>query len=161
MIGGIAGTSATLLGKALRLTPGLREKFTIVSKMDIIFPSSIDTSREYLEGKVNWFLEALQTDYLDIILLHYPDSFMNATEVAELFVDLQAQGKVKHFGVSNHYPSHMEALQTKLSQVSDNKLKLVTNEIEISVWNPSYLNYDSGLVDHAYKNGYRNLAWSR
>jgi len=158
--GGVSGTSAELIGKAMRLTPGLREKFVIVSKIDIIFPSTIDTSYAYLEEKVHWFLGALQTSYLDILLLHYPNSFMNATEVSQLFVDLKASGKVRHFGVSNHYPSHMELLQTKLSQVSNNKIRLVTNEIEISVWNPSYLNYDQSLVDDAYKNGYHNLAWS-
>jgi len=39
-------------------------------------------------------------------------------------------------------------------------ITLVTNEIEVSVWNPSYLNYNSDLVDDAYRNNYRVLAWS-
>lgn len=140
--------------------PGLRDQITIVAKMDIIFPTTIDTSREHLVSTLDWFLSSLQTDYVDILLLHYPDSFMNATSVAELFVEFKSQGKVKHFGVSNHYVSHFELLQTKLDEVSGNAIKLVTNEIEVSAWNPSYLNYNSGLVDHAYKSGYRNLGWS-
>lgn len=158
--GGDSGTSAELFGQALAMTPGLRDQITIVAKMDIIFPKTIDTSRTHLVNTLNWFLTSLGTDHVDILLLHYPDSFMNATEVAELFVEFKAQGKVRHFGVSNHYPSHFELLQTKLDEVAHGDIKLVTNEIEISVWNPSYLNYNSGLVDHAYQHGYHNLAWS-
>mmetsp|Transcript_126040 Transcript_126040/g.247090 ORF Transcript_126040/g.247090 Transcript_126040/m.247090 type:complete len:351 (+) Transcript_126040:52-1104(+) len=158
--GGDSGTSAELFGQALALTPGLRDQITIVAKMDIIFPTTIDTSREHLVSTLDWFLSSLGTDHVDILLLHYPDSFMNATAVAELFVEFKSQGKVINFGVSNHYVSHFELLQTKLDEVSGNSIKLVTNEIEISVWNPSYMNYNSGLVDHAYKNGYHNLGWS-
>jgi predicted oxidoreductase len=158
--GGDAGTSAELFGQALALTPGLRDQITIVAKMDIIFPSTIDTSREHLVYTLDWFLSVLGTDHVDVLLLHYPDSFMNATAVAELFVEFKSQGKVKNFGVSNHYISHFEVLQKKLDDVTAGDIKLVTNEIEISVWNPSYMNYNSGLVDHAYKNGYHNLGWS-
>jgi predicted oxidoreductase len=158
--GGDSGTSAELFGQALAMTPGLRDQITIVAKMDIIFPKTIDTSREHLVDTLNWFLSVLGTDHVDILLLHYPDSFMNATAIAELFVEFKNQGKVLNFGVSNHYVSHFELLQTKLDEISNHDIKLVTNEIEVSVWNPSYLNYNSGLVDHAYKNGYHNLAWS-
>lgn len=158
--GGDAGTSAELFGQALALTPGLRDQIQIVAKMDIIFPTTIDTSREHLVSTLNWFLTSLGTDHVDVLLLHYPDSFMNATAVAELFVEFKNQGKVKNFGVSNHYVSHFELLQSKLDEVSAGNIKLVTNEIEVSVWNPSYLNYNSGLVDHAYKNHYRTLGWS-
>jgi predicted oxidoreductase len=109
---------------------------------------------------LDWYLSVLGTDHVDVLLLHYPDSFMNATAVAELFVEFKSQGKVKNFGVSNHYISHFEVLQKKLDDVTAGDIKLVTNEIEVSVWNPSYMNYNSGLVDHAYKNGYHNLGWS-
>ena len=42
--GGTGGTSTPLFGEALALTPGLREQLTLVAKMDIIFPSSVDTT---------------------------------------------------------------------------------------------------------------------
>jgi predicted oxidoreductase len=158
--GGDSGSSAELFGQALAMTPGLREQITIVAKMDIIFPTTIDTSRDHLTSTLNWFLSALQTTYVDVMLLHYPNSYMNATEVAELFVEFKSQGKVLHFGVSNHYVPHFELLQKKLDAVSGSTIRLVTNEIEVSVWNPSYLNYNSGLVDHAYQSGYHNLGWS-
>lgn len=154
--GGTNGDSAMLLGKALALTPGLREKFQIVAKTDIIFPNAIDTSKAYLNQQLEWFLTNLQSDYVDILLLHFPNSFMNAVEVAETFHEMKVSGKVKHFGTSNHYPAHRDALQTKCN---DWNITLVTNEIEVSVWNPSYLNYDSGLVDDSVTKGYRVLGW--
>jgi predicted oxidoreductase len=156
--GGTAGDAAKLLGQALALTPGLREKVTSVAKTDIIFPSAIDTSSSYLNGQVNWFLESLQTSYIDILLLHYPNSFMNATEVRETFVSLKSSGKVRHFGVSNHYPSHIEVLQKNLD-AANTGIRLVTNEVELSVWNPRYFNYNNVVADHAIANGYKMLGW--
>lgn len=162
MKGGQAGDAATLLGKGLQLTPGLRNKIKIVCKLDMQFPSAnetfvgIDTSTNHIESTVDWFLSALQTKYLDIVLLHYPDSFMNAAQVAATFASLKNAGKVHYFGVSNHYPTHMDVLQKALNAYD---IKLVTNEIELSVWNPSYLNYNSQMNDHAQLNGYRNLGW--
>mmetsp|Transcript_1560 Transcript_1560/g.2499 ORF Transcript_1560/g.2499 Transcript_1560/m.2499 type:complete len:346 (-) Transcript_1560:203-1240(-) len=156
--GGDAGASATLFGQALAKT-GLRDQVTIVGKMDIIFPNAIDTSREHLQNTLDWYLNVLQTDHLDILLLHYSNSFMNATEVSQFFVDMRAAGKVLHFGVSNHYPSKFDLLQSTLDDLSGGSIKLVTHEFEASVWNPSYMNYDNAIADHAYKLGLHPLAW--
>jgi predicted oxidoreductase len=157
--GGDEGSSAELFGQALALTPGLREQIKIVAKMDIIFPTAIDTSRAHLEQTLNWFLDVLQTTYVDILLLHYSNSFMNASEVSEFFRDSKKDGKVLHFGVSNHYPSKFDLLQKKLDAVTSGDIRLVTHEFECSVWNPSYLNYNSPVADHAYQNGVHPLAW--
>jgi predicted oxidoreductase len=157
--GGKAGDSAKLFGEALNLTPGLREKLTLVCKMDIIFPSAVDTSTDYLQQQVNWYLESLKTTYLDIVLIHYSDAKMDANQVASFFQDLKSKGIVKNFGVSNHYPSKFNLLQKKLDKVTDKSISLVATEFECSVWNPSYMNYNSGLMDHAYSNGLHPLCW--
>jgi predicted oxidoreductase len=157
--GGQQGDSAILFGQALAMTPGLRERITIVAKMDIIFPNAIDTTVDYLTQQVNWFLEVLGTNYLDIMLLHYSNANLDAMTVAQLFADLKAQGKVKNFGVSNHYPSKFDLLTSKLNKVTNGDIQLIAAEFECSVWNPSYLNYDSELVDHVYSKGIHALAW--
>ena len=162
---GNSGDSATLFGQALAMTPGLRERLTLIAKMDIIFPSTIDTTPTYLTQQVDWFLQVLQTTYLDIVLLHYGNAYMDADAVANLFYNLKVQGKVLNFGVSNHYPSKFDLLQSKLESYrnieDDNSVdpSLIAVEFECSVWNPSYLNYDSALVDHAYQKGIHPLAW--
>jgi len=157
---GEQGHSAELFGEALALTPGLREQLILVAKIDIVFSSqSLDTMTTYLSEKVDWFLTTLGTTHLDIMLIHYSDSFMNADTVAALFQDLKSSGKVKHFGVSNHFPSKFDLLEAKCLALPSGPIKLVTNEFEASVWNPGYMNYNSELVDHAYKKGLRVLAW--
>lgn len=158
--GGDAGDSAVLFGQALALSPGLREKLTLVAKMGIIFPNAIDTTSQHLTSTLNWYLDVLNTTYVDILVIHYSAANMDAQAVASAFVDLKAAGKVKHFAVSNHYPSKFDLLQAKLDQISAGSIRLVTHELEVSVWNPSYLNYNSPLVDHAYQHGLHPLAWS-
>lgn len=129
----------------------------IVAKMGIVFPSTVDTSISHLSETLNWYLTALGTNYVDIVLLHYPSSFTNASAVASLFATWKESGLVKNFGVSNHYPSSRKVLQSKLDSFG---IKLVTNEVEVSAWNPGYLNYDSSIVDDAYISGFRVLGWS-
>lgn len=159
--GGTSGDAAKLLGEALKLTPGLREKITIVCKTDIAKfanPSTIDTSDSYLTSQVDWFLSSLQTNYLDILLLHYPNSFMNASQVRDTFMLLKSSGKVRYFGVSNHYPSHFEVLQNNLDAAKSG-IRLVTNEVEVSAWNPRAFNYNNPIADHAISSGYKMLGW--
>jgi predicted oxidoreductase len=156
--GGDAGTSASLFGQALALT-GLRSQITLVAKMDIIFPSTIDTSREHLQSTLDWYLSVLMTDYVDILILHYSNSFMNATEVSEFFIDMKATNKAHFFGVSNHYPSKFNLLQDKLDELTGGDIKLVTHEFEASVWNPSSMNYNNEIADHAYQLQIHPLAW--
>ena len=91
--GGDSGSSAELFGAALAKT-GLRDKIFIVGKMGIVFPSAVDTSRAHLQSTLDWYLKVLNTDHIDLLLIHYSNSFMNATEVAEFFVDMKAAGKV-------------------------------------------------------------------
>ena len=155
--GGDAGDSATLFGEALALTPGLREKITIVAKMGIIMPNGIDTTSEHLTKTLDWFLSVLKTSYVDVLMIHFSNSLMDVDQVVNTFQTFKDAGKVKHFGVSNHYPSKFDLLQSRMIEKFNSKL--ITHEFEISAWNPSYLNYNSPLVDHAYQTGIHPLAW--
>ncbi len=60
-----------------------------------------DFSKQHIFNSVDGSLQRLGTDYLDILLLHRPDSLMDRDEVAEAFDLLKQSGKVRHFGVSN------------------------------------------------------------
>lgn len=75
-------TCETLLGRALALEPGLRQQLQLVGKCGIK-PASpnrpdnlvkhYDTSKAHIVASVEGTLRALQTDYLDLLLLHRPD----------------------------------------------------------------------------------------
>ncbi|NMA77582.1 MAG: aldo/keto reductase family oxidoreductase [Actinomycetales bacterium] len=114
--------------EAMRLSPSEREQVTIQSKAGIVTDGPyFDYSYEHLVRSVEGSLKALQTDYLDIVLLHRPDALVEPEEVARAFDELHAAGKVKHFGVSNHTPHQIQLLQKHLDQ------PLVANQLQLSI----------------------------
>ncbi|WP_299496249.1 aldo/keto reductase [uncultured Shewanella sp.] len=146
-----------LFGQALKLKKGLRDEIEIISKCGII-PSQADTIGHYnfsqrtIMAQVENSLKQLGTDYLDVLLLHRPDYLMDADEVAQLFLLLKKQGKVKYFGVSNFTASQFSLLQSRLD------FPLVTNQIEMNPVNLSV--FDSGILDELQQRRCRPMAWS-
>lgn len=148
-------------GVVLKGNPSVRKKIQLVTKCGIRLLSGkrphhrvkhYDTSREHIVNSVEQSLKNLNTDYLDLLLLHRPDPLMHAEEVAEAFGLLKQNGKVLHFGVSNFTPAQFEMLQ---SYVHD---PLVTNQIELSLFQHQAL-FD-GTVDTLMKHRISPMAWS-
>lgn len=129
------GKSEAVFGEFLADNPGLRERIVIQSKCSIRFPDDpqpgnpvrYDFSREHIVRSVEGSLRRLRTDYLDILLLHRPDALVEPEEVAAAFNDLQAAGKVRHFGVSNHTTSQMALLSKYVRQ------PIVANQVQLSL----------------------------
>ena len=86
-----------------------------------------DFSREHILGSVDGILKRLNTEYLDVLLLHRPDALMEPEEVAETFDILQSSGKVLHFGVSNHRPSQIALMKKYLHQ------PLMVDQMQLSI----------------------------
>ncbi len=155
------GICEELFGEALELKPELRNKIEIITKCGIRFihpnmPENnghyYDTSYEHIIYTVDKSLNGLKTDYVDILLIHRPDMFMNPKEVAKAFKRLKENGKVKYFGVSNFLPEQFDMLQSYLD------FPLVINQLELSV--ACYENFENGAVDNALKNRVKLMAWS-
>ena len=70
-----------------------------------------DFSREHIINSVENSLIRLNTEYIDIFLLHRPDALMQTDEIAEAFERLRGSGKVRAFGVSNFSAMQMQALE--------------------------------------------------
>lgn len=103
------GEGEKLLGQALE---GKREDVVLVSKAGIPWDEEgggrrRDSSRESLEKSLNESLTRLQTDYLDLFLIHWPDESRPMSVPMEAFVDFQKQGKIRYGGVSNFSPQQM------------------------------------------------------
>jgi predicted oxidoreductase len=96
-----------------------------------------DFSKEHILSSVDGILTRLNTDYLDILLLHRPDTLVEPEEVAEAFDQLKTTGKVRHFGVSNQNPSQIELLQASLP------MKIEANQLQLSITNTGMI--DQGL----------------
>ena len=76
-------------------------------------PQLRDSSREALTRGLEDSLRRLQTDYLDLYLIHWPDESRPFSEPMEAFAGFQRQGKIRHGGVSNFSVEQMqECLQT-------------------------------------------------
>jgi predicted oxidoreductase len=124
----------TVLGEALKQIPGARDRIYLQTKCGVCFadepagtPGRYDFSYEHILESVDGSLRRLQTDHIDVLLLHRPDALVQPEEVARAFDQLQQSGKVRHFGVSNHTALQIELLKTAVRQ------PLVTNQLELNL----------------------------
>ncbi|USK33271.1 aldo/keto reductase family oxidoreductase [Bacillus sp. F19] len=148
-------------GDALALKRELRKQMEIVTKCGIKLVSdnrpehrikSYDTSKEHILASVNKSLENFQTDYIDVLLIHRPDPYMDPAQVAEAFAQLKNEGKVRYFGVSNFKRSQFKMLQSYLDS------PLITNQIELSAYNLE--NFKDGTLDLCQEERIAPMAWS-
>ncbi len=128
------GKCDTVFGEALKQVPGARDQIYIQTKCGILFPDDppgtpgrYDFSYEHILESVDGSLRRLQTDHIDVLLLHRPDALVEPEEVARAFDQLQQAGKVRYFGVSNHSPAQIELLQAAVRQ------PLVANQLEFNL----------------------------
>lgn len=153
------GECESLFGELLSESPSLRDNMILTSKAGIRLgnlpntgdPKCYDFSHDYLISQVEASLKRLNTEYLDLFLLHRPDYLFNAREVAETFKQLKASGKVKHFGVSNFSPSQVSLLQSTLHE------PLLVNQTEINIHNIN--SFDDGTLDQCQQQGMTPIAW--
>ncbi|MDX1655572.1 MAG: aldo/keto reductase [Candidatus Competibacteraceae bacterium] len=150
-----------LFGNALAEKPQLRQHIQLISKCGIMpisdnrpgrWVKHYDTSAGHIIGSVETSLRNLRTDYLDLLLIHRPDPLMDAEETAGALTRLRAEGKIRHYGVSNFSPWQFDLLQSRLDA------PLVTNQVELSVLNPITLH--NGILDQCQRLGIRPMAWS-
>jgi predicted oxidoreductase len=147
-----------LFGEALRASPGLRSRMQLVTKCGIRLRSSqkpyrityYDTSAAYVRTQVEQSLRNLHTEQLDLVLIHRPDYLMDAAPLAEIFATLTREGKVAHWGVSNHTTSQFALLHQHHP--------LITNQLELSPLQMGAL--DDGTLDQAQQLGLRPMVWS-
>lgn len=130
------GQSEAKFSQAMGMTASIREKMILQSKVGIR-QRSFDFSKEHILASVDGILERLQTDFLDVLLLHRPDALVEPEEVAEAFTILQDNGKVKYFGVSNQNPMQMELLAKYVEQ------PIIVNQLQLSITNTGMI--DAGI----------------
>ncbi|MGW9628536.1 aldo/keto reductase [Microbacterium sp. NPDC055521] len=156
---------------ALQLSSAEREEIVLQTKCGIV-PSQqmFDFSYEHIMTQVEGSLKALQTSYIDVLLLHRPDALVEPDEVARAFDELEAAGKVRAFGVSNHTPRQIDLLRTAVTQ------PLVANQLQLSITHSpiiaqgiaanmmgeqqSVVLDGGGIVDYCRINGITVQAWS-
>ena len=161
------GACETVLGQGMKLERGLRERMIIQSKCGIR-QGMFDFSKEHIINSVDGMLKRLQIDYLDVLLLHRPDALVEPEEVSEAFEQLENQGKVRYFGVSNHNPYQIDLLQKYCQQkIIINQLQLsITNSgmidagLNVNMENEEGINRDGGILDYCRLKDITIQPWS-
>lgn len=161
------GECERIFARAAKLNDDRREKVFLQSKCGIR-KGLFDFSKEHILKSVDGILERLDTDYLDMLLVHRPDALMEPEEVAEAFDHLLNTGKVRRFGVSNQSPMQMALLQKFMSQkILANQLQLsITNSgmirsgINVNMENASSVDHDGEVLNYCRLNDVTIQAWS-
>lgn len=161
------GGSESLFASALGMTSSLRERMVLQTKC-AIHDGMYDFSKKHILQSVDGSLKRLQTDYIDVLLLHRPDTLMEPEEVAEAFAALRQSGKVHYFGVSNQNAAQMALLQSALGE------KLIVNQLQFSLAHTGIIDagfhvnmkddagimWDGGILEYCRLNGITIQAWS-
>jgi aryl-alcohol dehydrogenase-like predicted oxidoreductase len=103
------GRSEEIVGEALRQY-GRRESVILASKAGLDWTSGKverNSTRERILREVKDSLGRLQTDYIDIYQVHWPDPLVPVEETAATLRELHEQGKIRAIGVSNYSPEEM------------------------------------------------------
>ena len=161
------GRCEELFGTVLASQPGLREKIIIQTKCGIR-RGFYDFSKEHILRSVDQSLQRLRTDYVDVLLLHRPDTLMEPDEVAEAFTALEESGKVRCFGVSNHSPLQIELLQRWLPQrIRFNQLQfsaahtgMIDAGLNVNMKIDPAVDRDGGILEYCRLREITIQAWS-
>lgn len=151
-----AGTlSESLMGQAFAADPSIRPRIQLVTKTGIFKDQGFgyyDTSYERILRSCRESLQRLNTDYLDLYLIHREDPLFDPWGTAKALLELKEQGLIREFGVSNFDPFKFEALQKATGY------QLVTNQIE---WSPvCFEHFNSGMMDYLTANRIHPMIWS-
>lgn len=130
------GKSEIVFAESLNRLGVTRDQVILQSKCGIR-KGMFDFSRDHILAAVDGSLSRLQTDYLDVLLLHRPDTLMEPEEIADAFSQLHQSGKVRHFGVSNMNPGQTELVRKFVEQ------PIVANQLQLSITNTGMI--DSGI----------------
>lgn len=161
------GESEVRFAQAIKETGISRDKLLIQSKAGIR-KGQFDFSKQHLINAVDGILERSGTDYLDFFLLHRPDALIEPEEVAAAFEQLQQNGKVRYFGVSNQNPMQIELLQRSLP------MKLVANQLQfgpahtgmidaglnVNMKATAGIDHDGSILDYCRLNSITIQPWS-
>ena len=152
-------TTESEFGEILRKDPALRKQMQITTKCGIRMMSdkkpfhnikSYDSSKAHIIESVECSLKNLNTDYIDILLIHRPDLLLEPKEVAEAIFELKKNGKVLFFGVSNFSISQFKMLNAEVD--------LCTNQVEASVLKLDA--FHDGTLDQLLSIGMQPTIWS-
>ena len=151
-------TTEAEFGEGFKKSRLSRDKIQLISKCGIQHVTGnrsnnikhYDYRKDYIIWSVENSLKNLQTDFLDVLLLHRPSPLMVADEIAEAVTRLQSEGKIVDFGLSNFTASQTDLIKQKI-EVSYNQIQFSATHFTPML---------DGSLDHMQVNGIRPMAWN-
>ncbi len=121
------GKSEAMIAKALG---DVRDKIVIATKA---LPEDFEYSR--LKKDCEERLRILNTDYIDLYQLHWPNWQVPIEEPIRALTELKQEGKIRAFGVSNFGPEDMKDALLHSSEISTNQVpyNLIWRAIEYNI----------------------------
>ena len=104
------GHSEEVVGKFLK-DSGLREKVIVATKLGLSWKGPLvlhDLRKKRMLEEIDRSLKRLDTDYIDIYQIHWPDEKTPIEEMAEMMFRFLNEKKIRAVGVSNFSVSQME-----------------------------------------------------
>ena len=151
-------TTESDFGKAFASSKIAREKMQLISKCGIQMVTEnrkntikhYEYSKDYIISSAENSLKNLQTDYLDVFLLHRPSPLMQADEIAEAVLKLKSDGKIIDFGLSNFTSSQTELIRQK-TEISYNQIQFSATNFEPMI---------DGSFDYMQLHKIRPMSWN-
>jgi 2,5-diketo-D-gluconate reductase B len=135
------------VGTAIKESGIPREDIFLTSK---VWQSELTAERVIKACELS--LKRLQTNYIDLYLIHWPDKYLNMEEILKAFKHLKDQGKIKNFGVSNFTINHIKDTQEITNQID---LPIYVNQVE---FHPLF--YQKELLEFCNQNNIKLTAYS-
>ncbi|OIK11790.1 aldo/keto reductase [Bacillus sp. MUM 13] len=136
-----------VLGTGLQKSSLPREDFFITTKLNTYGGFG---GADWVHAEIEKSLEKLQTDYIDLFLIHFPwDNNDEILETWNILEDYYNRGVFRTIGVSNFEKEHLDLI------LENGKIKPAVNQIEshIGKWNEELIAYNKG-------NDIATVAWS-
>jgi predicted oxidoreductase len=151
-------TTEAQFGEAFRKSGIVREEIQLISKCGIQYLGEArgneikhyNYNEEYILWSVEESLKNLQTEYLDLLLLHRPSPLMQPDKINKAVTILKNQGKILDFGVSNFTPSQVDLILDKTA--------IGVNQIEFSLTQHTAMH--NGSLDQMLQKSIIPMSWS-
>jgi len=161
------GDAERVFGKAVKGMGIARDEIIVQTKCGIR-QGFFDFSKEHIVTSLENSLTRLGMDYVDVYLLHRPDTLMEPEEVAEAFSALHKAGKVRHFGVSNHNSGQIRLLNKYLDtpltvnqlQFSPTNTGMIDVGLNVNMQNALSVDHDGSILEFCRLEGITIQAWS-
>ena len=161
------GKSEEIFAEVIKRNPSLKDKIIVQDKVGIR-KGFYDASYEHVVSAAEGCLKRLNMESMDVLLLHRPDALMEPDELAEAFMRLKKDGKVRFFGVSNENAGQMALLNRYMpGEIIIDQLQfglchtpMVDEGINVNMHSSHAVSKDASTLNYCRLNDITIQAWS-